>query len=151
MQTLHEMKRLTLRAIHSQIPRQAAEELLYFDASRNPESFADALRRWIIMHVDIVDEFEELLQGPELLITRIFENGKAYGDCDDVAMLAASMLASMGADVRFIAVDEQMDGSFGHVFVQYMFPRMESWRKFDPTIPYDPVINDRFLTMNVIS
>jgi transglutaminase-like putative cysteine protease len=130
------MKRLTLEAIHSQLPRQAVHSLLIYTSPADPPTFAAAVRNWILTCVDVVDEYEELLQSPAVLIAQIARDGRATGDCDDVAMLSASLLASLGAHTRFAAVNRAPDGSYEHVFVQYRFPRMESFVDFDPTLGY---------------
>lgn len=145
------MKRVTIEAIHSQIPRYAATQLIQSSLVPDPEMFVPALRHWIDKSVTIVDEFEELLISPCLLIRDIFLNGLAFGDCDDIAMLSASILASIGARVRFLAVFPQEDGSFAHVITQYIFPSDSGWRDFDATIPFEPVYPEKVLAMEVIS
>jgi transglutaminase-like putative cysteine protease len=130
------MKRLTIEAIHSQAPRYAALDLMRVEWVENPEIFAQALFNWILVRITIVDEFEELLISPIRLLAEIDRKGHAAGDCDDIAMLGASMLASVGAITRFAAVVPQPDGSFSHVIVQYRWKRDAPWVDFDPTIGY---------------
>ena len=84
----------------------------------------------------IVDEFEEVCISPLVMINEIAETGRSAGDCDDIAMLAASLIAGIGAQVRFEARFPQPDGSFGHVFCQYKFPEQDDFADFDPTIGY---------------
>ncbi len=99
----------------------------------------------------IIDEFEELLTSPLLMLAEIEATGRASGDCDDLAMLSASILASIGADVRFIAVGELEDGGFSHVFTQYRFPEWPDWIDFDVTIPAPRERSGRFLIEEVKS
>jgi transglutaminase-like putative cysteine protease len=141
-QTLVEMKRLIIEAIHSQSPRALALNLLGFGRIRNPENFVDTLKRWFLNYVTIVDEFEELLESPLLMIEQISQTGQTFGDCDDVAMLAASILSSIGAKTRLQARFQQTDGSFSHVFCQYQFPDETEWSDFDPTIGYVATVYD---------
>lgn len=145
------MARLTVQAIQSQAARRLAESIIYFDASRSPHDYARAVRNFITSHVVIVDEFEELLQGPDMLLQRIEQQGRAYGDCDDVAMLGAALLASMGALVRFRAIEQNPDGSFGHVYVEYSFPKDTEWYYFDCTINGPPLFQGASITKDVIS
>lgn len=94
---------------------------------------AENLRYWLRVHVDIVDEYEELLVSPIRMIREIEDTGGTFGDCDDVTMLAASILASCGAEIKLVAVCPQPDGSFAHVILKYRFPRMEDFVDFDAT------------------
>jgi transglutaminase-like putative cysteine protease len=146
------MKRLTIEAIHSQAPRQVALELIRGAHVADPSLFVDALRNWLLIHVDVIDEFEELLISPVLMLDDIDKNGRTGGDCDDIAMLAASILSSIGALTRFAACFPQSDGSYAHVFVQYKFPRDADFQDFDATIGYEtPVYPADVLTVDVIS
>ena len=135
-QTLAEMKRLVLEALQSQIPRTFALSLIGSGCIRNPDIFVSIFKRWILLHVTIVDEFEELLISPSVMIQQAVNSGQTYGDCDDIAMLAAAILSSIGAQTRLQARFKQPDGSYGHVFCQYLFPYETEWRDFDPTIGY---------------
>jgi hypothetical protein len=151
-QTLSEMKRLIVEAIQSQVPRKLALDLLGWGRARNPETFVGILKRWILIHVTVVDEFEELLISPLEMIKDICQNGRTAGDCDDIAMLSASLLASMGAQTRLQARFRQPDGSFAHVFCQYMFPYQNCWSDFDPTIGFmTTVYSGDTLIENIIS
>lgn len=150
-QTLREMLRLTIEAIHSQQPRMIAVSLIGDHGAEDPEIFVDVLRGWLRTHITIVDEFEELLQSPILMIDEVRKNGVAYADCDDVSMLAASIIASIGGLVRYAAVFPQPDGSFSHVIVQYKFPRQAAWRNFDATIDFRGTYPPDMLLMDVIS
>lgn len=145
------MKRLTIQAIYSPEVRSKAKSFLYFDGALGPHDYVNIVAGWIRRHIIIVDEFEEFLQSPIVLLDEIKQTGRAYGDCDDVAMLGAALLAIIGALVRFRAIGEQPDGSFAHVFVEYSFPRDAVWFPFDVTIRGIPVYNGASITKNVIS
>jgi len=145
------MKRLTIQALQSQPIRKQAESLVYYDLASNPHDFARIVSGWIRRHIVIVDEFEEYLQSPIILVDEIREQGRAFGDCDDVAMLGAALLGSLGAFVRFRAIDEQTDGSFGHVFTEFAFPRDQQYYPFDPTINCLPVWEGNSITVDIIS
>lgn len=152
LQSLSEMKRLTVEAIQSQKPRDIVIGLFNWQYIENPEMFAMALYNWLKARLVIIDEFEELLQSPNILINQIQATGRAFGDCDDTAMLAASILASAGALVRFRAIEPAPDGSFGHVLTEYRFPRTDTWRVFDLTVPGNLVdTGGESVTMDIIS
>jgi hypothetical protein len=151
MQTLQEMKRIVIEAIHSQIPRQAAINLIQSSHVPDPELFVACLRNWIEKHVTIVDEFEELLISPSAMIAQVSHIGQTFGDCDDVAMLSAAILASIGARVRLLAVFPQQDGSYAHVISQYAFGRDEDWHDFDGTISFVPRYPADVLALEIIS
>jgi transglutaminase-like putative cysteine protease len=104
------------------------------------------------MHVTIVDEFEELLISPIVMISEIVQLGQTAGDCDDIAMLSASILSSIGAQTRLQARFRQPDGSFAHVFCQFQFPYDSGWSDFDPTIGYMPTVyTGETLTEDIVS
>jgi len=128
---------VTIEAIQSQAPRAVAVELIRAEYVADPELFVRALMNWLLITVTIFDEFEELLISPIIMLDEIERRGSTFGDCDDVAMLGASILASAGALCRLTACFPQDDGSYGHVIVQYKFPRQEDFRDFDPTIGYN--------------
>lgn len=152
IQTLDEMRRLTIEAIHSQAPRYKAVELMRVEWVTEPEMFVNAILNWMLTHIDIVDEFEELLISPLVMIREIDSAGRTAGDCDDCAMLAAALLASVGAMVQLVACFPQPDETYAHVFTRYKFPRQSEWMDFDATIGYTrPVYPADVLTVDIIS
>jgi len=64
---------------------------------------------------------------------------QASGDCDDKAILLASLLEAIGHPARFLAVGFR-PGEFSHVIVetQIWSPRQKQnvWLSLDPTEPY---------------
>lgn len=146
------MRRLTIEAIQFQAPRNIAVELISRDFVENPELFAIALYNWLGIRVRVMDEFEELLRSPIVMIDEIERKGMTFGDCDCLAMLSAAILGSAGALVRFRAVEPRADGSYGHVLTEYKFPRSAEWTVFDLTVPANGVtIGNDSLTLEVIS
>lgn len=73
----------------------------------------------------------ELLHDP-LAVLQI-----GQGDCDDMGILLATMLASIGYLTRFVAVGFA-PGVYDHVFVQVCNPDSQQWISADPTEP-DPL------------
>ncbi|MGH8742860.1 MAG: transglutaminase-like domain-containing protein [Burkholderiales bacterium] len=67
----------------------------------------------------------ETLHFPEVVL----EQG--YGDCDDKAVLLASLLGAIGHRTRFIAVGFE-PGNYSHVLTQVQFGNGK-WLSLDPT------------------
>lgn len=60
----------------------------------------------------------ELLQDPVMVIDQIENQGFASGDCDDMALLIATMLLSIGHNPKFRCVRyESKSGSYNHIYV----------------------------------
>lgn len=59
---------------------------------------------------------KELLRHPDQLITEIESTGQALCDCDDVAMLAASLCMACGARPVLIVMGRDRSGPFEHVY-----------------------------------
>jgi transglutaminase-like putative cysteine protease len=146
------MKHLTVRAVQNQTARNQALDILRFTGASDPATLARAIFNWILTHVTVVDEYEELLIPPDEMIMTISRTGYACGDCDDVAMLSAALLCSVGAQCRFMAINRQADGSYGHVLTQYHFPKGDIWENFDPTVGYTVIRhNGDAVIMDIIS
>jgi hypothetical protein len=90
--------------------------------------------QWICNYVSIADEFEDLLQSPLVMLRHIDRDGQAFGDCDDMAMLTASLLASMGAETKLVAEFPQTDGSYAHVICRYRFPHQDYFNDLDASM-----------------
>lgn len=73
----------------------------------------ETLHEWVRDNIQFLPDVAEVetLQTPELTL----EQGS--GDCDDQAILLATLLQSIGHPARFIAVDLG-HGGFSHVFVE---------------------------------
>lgn len=54
------------------------------------------------------------------------------GDCDDMAVLLATMLETIGYVTRFVAIGFQF-GNFDHVYIEALVPDLEEWVPLDPT------------------
>lgn len=60
----------------------------------------------------------EMLQDPVMLIDKLENQGMASGDCDDMSLLIATLLLSIGCDPYFRAVRYKTDsGNFNHIYV----------------------------------
>jgi transglutaminase-like putative cysteine protease len=55
-----------------------------------------------------------------------------YGDCDDMAVLLAALLESIGKPTRFVAIGFQPN-RYEHVFTQVRIGGKNDWVTLDPT------------------
>ncbi len=109
----------------------------------NPTSYGRAIEQWIRAHVTIVDEPFERIMAPGLLVDQA-RRGRAIGDCDDVATLAAALLTTLGVPARFVAIREPGWPVFQHVYVEYETPA--GWATLDPTLDeLPPGVFDRMI------
>ena len=148
-QTLQQMRALAIDAV-TQYPvvRAQAIALLRDLYATGPADLARAVEAFVRQHVTLVDEYEELLQHPVVMLQMIKMRGAATGDCDDAAVLAAALLLSVGIKVRFKAVwPDPGTGGFQHVFMEYKLG--ERWVALDPTISHAPVYPGEVLTVEV--
>ena len=60
----------------------------------------------------------ELLQDPVMVIDQIENQGFSSGDCDDMSLLIATLLLSIGHNPKFKCVRYQsLTGNFNHIYV----------------------------------
>jgi hypothetical protein len=89
----------------------------------------DSVFDWIKSNIEFRGEYQETLQSPEATINL------GAGDCDDQAVLAASMLNSLGYETRFRVV--ALHGSpdeYSHVYVEVRDKTTGDWIPLDPTV-----------------
>ena len=113
--TLNYMRQLTRRYKKSVSIRQLAFAII--DRVRGHKNFSAqvrAIHAWVQSNIQYVKD----INGVETLATPIktLEFGK--GDCDDQAVLLASLLESIGHPTRFVAIKMQPLGPFVHVFTE---------------------------------
>ena len=78
----------------------------------------------------------ELLQTPDFVIMLINSGEMPTLDCDDMAMLAATMLGVVGYDTAFKAVSTNHDNEFNHVYCLVKLSNLSGgWMGFDPSNP----------------
>lgn len=91
-----------------------------------------ALLEWVRAGVRFVrDPLDaEYIQSPAWLAQRIFEGGQAVGDCDDMAVLFATLAEAVGYPTRFAVVAPDA-GAFSHVYVEAYVDG--AWTPADPS------------------
>ena len=77
-------------------------------------------------------ETTEWVKDPERLVEEIEATGKAAADCDEIALLIATMLRQVGREVEFVTVGFGVPGSYSHVFARGKEPKSGAWIVCDP-------------------
>lgn len=110
------------------------------DAGGDALGFAQRLYDWCKAFVVFRRDPEniELLQTPSSMIEQIEEAGIARGDCDDLATLAATMIAAAGFDPVLITVGRKKNGSYQHIFFGL---RLGAELTVQNVLPMDPQEN----------
>jgi transglutaminase-like putative cysteine protease len=136
-QTLQVMARLTNNAIAQSQFREAALQIIGTVSAANQAQAINGIREFVRSHIRLVADPGELLIVPEVMLFLIYTRGWTAGDCDDASMLTASLLGSVGFQVRFRAVGPREDGSYTHVFCEVLRPAYPpEWVPVDPTVTY---------------
>ncbi len=115
--TLNLMARFTREYKTDLTLRNLAERIVQSIAGKDWYGEIQAIQNWVRDNIrytrDIHDA--ETLKTPLLLIQ------SPYGDCDDMAMLAGTLLNALGHPVRYVAVGTQFPGEFDHVFPETIY------------------------------
>lgn len=94
-------------------------------AGRNGIAQAVAIRSWLAINVDFTRDPSgaELLYTPQRLVRILTERGPPLRiDCDDIAVLAAALGASVGLRARFQLVGFSPNAPFRHVWTDLASP-----------------------------
>lgn len=93
-----------------------------------------AINAWVSEHVQYLNDpmHVELLKDPQRLCEEILSRGYARGDCDDIAVLMATMALQVGRHAQFVVAGFGGPGSFSHVFARVQDPRSKQWIVCDP-------------------
>lgn len=98
-----------------------------------------AINAWVSERVVYLNDplHVELLKDPQRLCEEILAKGYARGDCDDIAVLMATMAMQVGRDAQFVCVGFGARGSYSHVFTRVQDPRSKQWIVCDPVAGSD--------------
>lgn len=98
---------------------------------RNFDGVAQTIYRWINTHIRYVRDPVDIewLQSPIVTLQ------KGMGDCDDLSILAASMLRSVGITTQFVLVkaDPRYKNIYSHIYLEYQ-NGIGQWIPFDMTM-----------------
>ena len=149
---LQRMKRMTEEGRISPRIRQLVGRLVRDCPERDQECELRAIHDYIAAQTRFLDDIRdlELFQQPEITL----EFGA--GDCDDLSILAASMLESAGFKTQLVAVGHE---DYEHVFVRTQSPKPpakpEQTVAFDLSLPdkefgFDPATVETFEKVKIV-
>jgi len=78
----------------------------------------------------------EWVKDPQRLIEEMTRHGLAIGDCDDLALLLATMARQLGREAEFITVGFGRPNHFSHVFARVKEPKTARWVILDPVASF---------------
>lgn len=116
--TIHAMIRLVVNAQWNKYVRWCADRALIGTFPRTLEEL-DAMTRFVRAHmVFLLDPKDvELIRVPAAMAREIRYAGRSWGDCDDYALLLASMLQARGWQNGFVTMaTSPHNPEFRHVF-----------------------------------
>lgn len=133
-QTLARMAELVDRRASDPAVRQLALEIVREAPPRDVRGQIARLRSFLARHTRFVADpvQDELLIDPARLLGEIATTGAAYGDCDDVAILAATLGQAIGIPARFQVVSFDR-GPMAHVWTE--LADGGAWHELDVTRP----------------
>jgi transglutaminase-like putative cysteine protease len=135
------MAQLVRRALVTDpLPREVALQIAQGIYATDAQDFARGIERYVQARLRIVDEFDELLIDPVVLLQQMESPGfdRPAGDCDDAATVIATLLLALGIPARFKAIlRDRIEGHYRHVFAEYK--QNGAWVPVDPTLPFYPV------------
>jgi len=110
--------------------------------SHNHADEAKAVGVWVQQNIRYMKDPDdiELLQDPVYII-RASEKGEARGDCDDMALLIATLLISIGIKPYFKIVRwKKTSGNYNHI---YVVVREGNYREQPKEISLDAIVKDQ--------
>lgn len=130
--TVANMRTLVKAGTENPEIRRLATEIVKEVPEKNRAAEAAALLDYVKTAVRYTrDPVElELLTPPEKLIQ------VGHGDCDDMAILLASLLRAIGIKSRFALISTRRSGPYQHIFVEAQTSR--GWMALDPTVKEKP-------------
>ncbi len=106
---------------------------------RDYDGYAVQIRRYLEGSFVFIRDPRDVdaIEAPGDLIRSAAQNGVAYGDCDDVATLAAALALAVGFEnVRFVIVAfDTEDAPFSHIWTE--LEGTGRWFDMDVTKPHD--------------
>lgn len=135
-QTLQLMAGLVKAALRDPVVLERAAAVVQGVPGRSAELQYRAIRDFLAYHLVYLYDPEtmELLREPRYLLDRMSLTGRAEGDCDDVAMLGATLGLAVGRPARLVAVGFQgPQGPYSHVYAELFIDGQ--WREVDTTRP----------------
>jgi hypothetical protein len=123
IQTVEIMKKMAREGSRHPLVRRLATNIVHFymkDPSHQYLNSARAIGDFVQKHVTYTKDTSgvETLHTPDMMIRMMEQVGYATGDCDDMALLIASLLLSIGINPSFRCVKYRKDSpSYNHIYV----------------------------------
>jgi transglutaminase-like putative cysteine protease len=107
--------------------RYTAENIIAGVPGKDWTGEASAIQAWVRDSIRYTQDVNgiETLKTPDVTLQTM------QGDCDDKALLAASLLESIGHPARFVAVATLTPGDYDHVYVETKIGN--AWRGVETT------------------
>lgn len=115
--------------------RMTAAAIVKDCGGRSPACQVRAIRQWIDDHVSFLRDPAglELFHTPRWMLLQIARKAYIQVDCDDAAILAASLGKAIGLGARFVVVGFQgLRGPFAHIWTELQ-TAPGRWRELDIT------------------
>lgn len=119
------MARLARAGSVHPIVRTVASRIVAAAPGRNGEQQGRLIRQWMADHVSFLRDpaGAELLHTPERMLTMVGTGGTIHVDCDDAAILGASLGRAVGLLSRFVVVGfRSPKAPFQHVWAEVSNP-----------------------------
>lgn len=148
--TIQIMTKLAREGSKNPLVRRLATNIL--DYNKIPSHYyleeARAIGRFVQQHVRYVKDIAgvETLHSPDMLIRMMSDAGYTAADCDDMALLIASMLLSIGIVPKFRAVRyRNTSGPYNHIYVVVYENNIADTMSPGPTkrLVLDAIVKDR--------
>lgn len=140
--TLAIMRRVAKAGAINPIVRQTAVDITY-GLGANPTAQARTIRTWLEQNTAFQrDPYGvEAIHTPEAMIRQVLTRGRTSVDCDDVAVLAASLGLTLGLKARFVTVGfNSPNAPYAHVWAELADPRRNVWVECDITRPAQGIV-----------
>ena len=120
--TIEVMKKMARDFSRHDLVKRLATNILNFKKipSHHYLEEAKAIGQFVQKHVRYVKDpvDTESLQAPDMMIRMMTDVGYTMGDCDDMALLIATLLMSIGIKPKFRAIKyNEASASFNHIYV----------------------------------
>ncbi len=135
MRTIKYMRRIVRQSLSETLPVETAALIITPYCTTCSAEVALAIRGFLATYFIFVPDpvGQELLRTPTYLLEQINGVGHASGDCDDVAILGASLGMAVGLPARFVVLGFDPHAPFSHVFTELY--TSQGWQELDTTAP----------------
>jgi len=138
-QTLRIMSSIVNESLLDPYVREYTKQVVQYANPRNNLELATTINNFLSDHFQFIRDPSgiELLHTPRYMIEKIAKGYLFQADCDDFAILAASMAKAVGMPATFVVYAfPQSKGEFAHVFT--ISKVSDKWYPYDRNVQYPP-------------